>query len=215
MPMSTANRATKWAAKFAVCACALSCHLAAGAAADFGEMRPASEVRRIADAALRTQDTQGLPFAIIDKPRARIYVFDPAGRLQGSAPVLLGLAKGDRSVPGIGERKMSQIRPHERTTPAGRFVAEHGRNLKGEDIVWIDYDAAVSMHRMRAVSAAERRAERLASPTPADNRISYGCVNVPPTFFDKVVKGTFTGRRAIVYVLPDTLPVHEVFRFAR
>jgi hypothetical protein len=63
--------------------------------------------------------------------------------------VLLGLARGDVSVPGIGERKISDINPHERTTPAGRFISEPGRNLSGEDIVWVDYDAAVSMHRVR------------------------------------------------------------------
>jgi len=85
--------------------------------------------------------------------------------------VLLGLARGDDSVPGIGERKIAEILPFERTTPAGRFVGERGRNASGEDIVWVDYDAAVSMHRVRATNPKERRLERLASPTPADNRI--------------------------------------------
>ena len=185
----------------------------ASAAADFGELRPADDVRRVANWAADSNDPQGLPFAIIDKRRATLYVFEPGGRLQGAAPVLLGLAKGDHSVPGIGERKIADIRPHERTTPAGRFVAEHGRNHKGEDIVWIDYDAAVSMHRVRPVNPKERRLQRLASPTAADNRISYGCVNVPAAFYDNVLKRTFSTRRAIVYVLPDTRPLHEVFRF--
>lgn len=182
------------------------------AAADFGEMQPSADARRVADWAAASNDAKGLPFAIIDKRGARLYVFDPIGRLQGAAPVLLGLARGDDSVPGIGERKIADIRPHERTTPAGRFVAEHGRNHKGEDIVWIDYDAAVSMHRVRPVDPKERRLQRLASPTPSDNRISYGCVNVPTTFYDKVLRRTFSTRHAIVYVLPETRPLHEVFR---
>ena len=42
--------------------------------------------------------------------------------------------------------------PEERTTPAGRFVAERGQNLRGEDVVWIDYDAAVLMHRVITTS---------------------------------------------------------------
>ena len=85
--------------------------------------------------------------------------------------MLLGLARGDDSVPGIGERKMSEIRPEERTTPAGRFNSEPGINLQGEDIVWIDYDAAVSMHRVRTNNKKERRLERLASAHPEDHRI--------------------------------------------
>ena len=43
-------------------------------------------------------------------------------------------------------------------------LSEPGRNLQGEDIVWVDYDAAVSMHRVRANNPAERRLERLARP---------------------------------------------------
>ena len=35
---------------------------------------------------------------------------------------------------------MAKIRPHERTTPAGRFASEPGRNTGGEDIVWVDYE---------------------------------------------------------------------------
>ena len=200
-----------------VLASALAVGLAGPAAfanADFGEVQPSGAVRTLADAAVRLNDPQGLPFAVLDKVEARLYVFDARGRLQGAAPVLLGRAKGDDSVPGIGQRKMSEIRIDERTTPAGRFVAEHGRNLKGEDILWVDYDAAVSMHRLRPVDPKERRLERLNSPTPADNRISYGCINVPPAFYDRVLKRTFDGRRGgVVYVLPETRPLQQVFAF--
>ena len=158
-----------------------------------------------------TGDNQGTSFAVIDKKGARVHVFDAAGREQGSAPILLGLARGDDSVPGIGERPMAQIRPEERTTPAGRFATEPGRNLQGEDIVWIDYDAAVSMHRVRATNPAERRLERLATPGVEDNRISYGCINVPAAFYDTLVKPTLGTRRGVVYVLPETRSLAAVF----
>jgi hypothetical protein len=124
---------------------------------------------------------------------------------------LLGFARGDDSVPGIGLRPIAEVRPEERTTPAGRFVAERGRNLKGEDVVWVDYDAAVSMHRVRATQPSERRLERLATPTVDDNRISYGCINVPVEFYEAYIRPTFATRRAIVYVLPDSKPVRQVF----
>ena len=158
-----------------------------------------------------TNNHRGQPFAVIDKKAAMLHVFDAAGRVRGSSPVLLGLAVGDDSVPGIGQRKMSEIRPDERTTPAGRFASEPGVNLQGEDIVWIDYDAAVSMHRVRASNKADRRLERLATPTAADNRISYGCVNVPAAFYDAQIKPVFGARAAVVYVLPETRPAGSVF----
>jgi hypothetical protein len=178
--------------------------------ADFAGRRAPAAVRRVADWAVAT-DAGGLPYLIVDKTGARLWAFGPDGRGRGSAPVLLGLARGDASVPGIGERPLAGIRPEERTTPAGRFLAEPGRNLHGEDIVWIDYEAAVSMHRVRATNPRERRLQRLASPTTADNRISYGCINVPPDFYDGVVRPLLAGGRAVVYVLPERRSLGAVF----
>lgn len=121
------------------------------------------------------------------------------------------MAVGDDAVPGIGQRKLSSIQPHERTTPAGRFVASLDRNLRGAEILWVDYEGAVSLHPVVAGSPSEQRALRLSSPTPRDNRISYGCINVPVAFFANVVKPAFTGTDGVVYVLPETRPVHQVF----
>ena len=156
-------------------------------------------------------DNAGAPFIVVDKKAASLWVFDDQARLLGTAPVLLGAAIGDDSVPGIGTRAIAQIRPHERTTPAGRFRLEPGHNHTGEDIFWIDYDVAVSLHRLRSGAALERRAARLASPTPKDNRISYGCVNLSPSFYDEVILPLFSTRSGWIYVLPETRPLHSLF----
>jgi hypothetical protein len=177
--------------------------------------RPAAhlspDAQTVAAWVVATRDAQGLPFLIVDKRRAVVFAFDASGRLLASAPALLGLARGDDSVPGIGERKIADILPFERTTPAGRFKAELGSNTGGEDILWVDYDAAVSMHRVRPVKASERRLERLITLTPDDNRISYGCINVPPAFYDGFIKPLFQPSNGVVYVLPDTKPLVAVF----
>jgi hypothetical protein len=152
-----------------------------------------------------------MPFAIVDKTDARVFIFDAAGRLRGAAPALLGLARGDDAVPSIGDRALSSIRPEERTTPAGRFVAALDRNLRGKEILWVDYDGAVSMHPVISTKPEERRLQRLTTPTPLDNRISYGCINVPAKFFKNVVHPAFTGTDGIVYVLPETRLASEVF----
>jgi hypothetical protein len=170
-----------------------------------------NDARLLAQWVVASADNGDRHFAIVDKRRAQVLVFNANGRLVGATPVLLGYAAGDDTVPGIGQRPIEQVRPAERTTPAGRFVAQAGRNALNEDVVWVDYDAAVSMHRVRVTTPAERRLERLASPTADDNRISYGCINVPPTFFDAVVWPAFGQRRGIVYVLPEHKALEDVF----
>ena len=162
---------------------------------------------------VQSANSQGMPFVIIDKKAAQLHVFDARGALTASSPVLLGLAVGDQSIPGIGERKMSEIQPHERTTPAGRFVSEPGKNLGGEDIVWIEYDTAISMHRVRANNTSERRLQRLASPSASDNRISYGCVNVPAGFYNRYVAPYWSQRAGVIYVLPETQSAASFFGF--
>jgi hypothetical protein len=115
-------------------------------------------------------------------------------------------------VPGIGDRKLADIRPQERTTPAGRFIASLDRNLHGTSILWVDYASAISLHSVITSNPRERRVHRLETPTPQDNRISYGCINVHAPFFANVVTPTFRGTNGVVYVLPEIHRLEDVFR---
>jgi len=178
--------------------------------ADFGVYAATPAAHRVADWAV-VSDAGGGPFIIVDKPAAAIYVFDSDGRVRGSAPVLLGAAIGDDTVPGIGDKPLDKVLPEEKTTPAGRFIGEPGRNARGEDVIWVDYDAAVSMHRVITFNAAERRLERLKTPTIEDNRISYGCINIPVEFYEAYVRPAYAQRNAVVYVLPEVKPLSEIF----
>ena len=173
-----------------------------------------SSARQVTAWILETADNQGLPFLIIDKVNAEVLAFDREGRLLGSAPVLLGLARGDISPAGIGDRPLSAIAPGERITPAGRFMASMGENLGGKGILWIDYDAALSLHPVITTRAADRRQQRLASATAEDNRISYGCINVPARFYDEIVEPAFSGTMAVVYILPEDQSPSDVFFLA-
>lgn len=179
--------------------------------ADFKGENTSLAARHTANWVIDSGDNLGMPFMIVDKVQARVLLFDARGQLSGAASALLGLAVGDDSVPGIGNRKLSSIRPEERTTPAGRFVASLGRNLKGKDILWVDYENAISLHRVVTSNAKERRAERLASRLTHDKRISFGCINVPVEFFDRVVSPAFRSTSGVVYVLPETRENHRVF----
>jgi len=181
---------------------------------DFGAENASPDVQHIANWAINSRDNQALSFVVLDKLNAKVFVFDAAGALLGASPVLIGAAKGDDSVPDIGGRPMHRVQAHERTTPAGRFLGEPGRNTNGEEVVWIDYAAAVSMHRVRSTERSERRLQSLASTSIDDNRISYGCVNLPVDFFEDVLQPAFDQRYGVVYVLPEVKTAREVFKAA-
>ncbi len=180
--------------------------------AQFARELASMDAKHAADWVVESGNNAGLPFVILDKKEAKVFVFHADGKLRGAAPALIGFAVGNDSAPDIGTRKLSAIRPEERTTPAGRFVASLDRNRKGGQILWVDYDAAISLHPVVTSNAKERRAERLASPSPLDNRISYGCINVPADFFKNVISPAFAGSDGIVYVLPETRSVRLFFK---
>ena len=171
------------------------------------------EARQMADWVVDSGDNKNMPFVILDKKEAKVYVFHAHGGLRGAAPVLLGITVGDDSFPGVGSKPLRDVKPEEKTTPAGRFVAASDKNIKGADIVWIDYDSSVSMHAVVKGTPVERRAERLASPLPSERRISFGCVNVPVNFFKTALHASFKKTDGIVYVLPETRATKQVFAF--
>lgn len=157
-----------------------------------------------------TGDSQGYPFAVIDKDAAQILVFGGDGRLRGAAHGLFGSAVGDHAAPGIAGLALREIPGRDRTTPAGRFVGGYGPSIDAGRVLWVDYESAVSIHPTATGVPAEKRAERLASPTPDDNRITHGCINVEPGFYERVVQPAFE-RGGVFYILPDTASLEETF----
>ena len=107
--------------------------------ADFRREPVSDDARHLADWVVTSGDNQRKFFVVVDKKNTRIFVFDAAGALRGATPVLIGAAVGDDSIAGIGSRPIALVEPHERTTPAGRFEGERGRNASGEDVIWVDY----------------------------------------------------------------------------
>lgn len=179
--------------------------------ANFKQETASAEARQMADWVVDSGDNKNTPFVILDKKEAKVYVFHPHGGLRGAAPVLLGITVGDDSFPGVGNKPLRDVKPEEKTTPAGRFLAASDKNIHKADIVWIDYDSSVSLHAVVKGTPAERRAERLASPLASERRISFGCVNVPTNFFKTALLPSFKKTDGVVYVLPETRSFNQVF----
>jgi hypothetical protein len=134
-------------------------------------------------------------------------VFRGNGQLVGTTPVLLGRTAGDKAVAGVGERAQAgQLRIADQVTTAGRFGSQPGHNLAGEDVVWIDYESALAIHRLRPGASQHERALRLASPNPQSRRMSAGCVVVPVAFYEAVVAPVLGRGRGVVYVMAEDTP---------
>ena len=190
---------------------------AANAAAPVAVQQPpdvleaaSAEVKRVARWVVFSGDNRGLPFLLVDKVNAQALVFSPAGRLEGSAPVLLGMARGDRLL-APNSATMAVMKPEQRITPAGRFESRLAKDYEGAELLVLDYEAAISLHPVLTKKPEERRLERLQTATAEDNRISFGCINVPAEFYAKVVSPTFARTRGIVYVLPESESASEIF----
>jgi len=145
------------------------------------------DVRNFVDWIVHSADHQNLPFIVVDKKAAKIFVYRADGTLHGAAAALLGVTVGDDTSPDVGKKKLSEIRKDERTTQAGRFVADLGLDLQNSEILWIDYDSGLSLHTVVTSNAAEQRLKRLSSHQVTDLRITYGCINVSKQFYKAIV----------------------------
>jgi hypothetical protein len=164
---------------------------------DLARERASLEVERVAAWAVASQDHAGLPFLVVDKARAKLFAFNPDGRLTASAPVLLGASRADGPAAAGA-------------TPAGRFVAATWLSIRGDGIVWINADAALTLHGIPSGISPGRAPQRLASPDFDDKRISDGSLHVGGDFYRDYL-GALKGQVSIAYVLPEVLPVRDVF----
>jgi hypothetical protein len=184
----------------------------AGASEKLPEISPSAATTRVADWIAAAGDNRSLPYIIIDKTSASLFLFDAKGKPLGKAPVLIGVAVGDDATPGIGSKNLAEIGPAEKTTPAGRFLAKFGLAAGKQRVLWVDYATSVAIHPIPKTSGPkERRRQRMLSPAADDNRITFGCINVPATFYSKSVRPLFQRKGGYVYVLPDTKPIEVVF----
>ncbi len=171
-----------------------------------------AEVQRVQRWVISSSDNQGAPFLMVDKPSAQAFVFNGSGQLLAVAPVLMGAAKGDQMlVPNSAP--MSAIPTNKRITPAGRWWARLAPDAAGKVVLVIDHAAALSLHPIVKGQPHENRAGRMATATPDDNRVSFGCINAPAAFFSNAVSPVFADKMGVVYILPETRTAAAYYGF--
>ncbi len=186
-----------------------------GKNAFFASEKKSDDVLLVADWVVRSMDNHGMPFVIVDKKSAKLFVFDIEGRILAVTSVLLGLAIGDMTTPGIGNLKLSEILPKDRTTAAGRFLLRHGLNLDGGKVLWIDFESGLAIHTIPAGKSEASRLKRLQSNNLKDRRVTLGCVNVTREFYRTILSPLFDNANGYIYILPETMQTASFFGISR
>lgn len=144
-------------------------------------------------------DNQGQRYIIADKAAGMLHIMSAEGTVLESAPALYGKKQGDGMT--VGE------------TPAGIFLLHHqpAPTAYGGDLQQFatapDGDV-YAIHRVLTTNPRQNRQGRLNTPTPDDNRISLGCINVPADIYNQYLTQGFQGK---LYILPDQEDITTTF----
>ncbi len=188
-------------------ACQAETEAGSGDRAAGGCGRASEAAARVAGWVATSGDNGELPYIIIDKQAAELFMFDARGKRLGDAPVLIGVAAGDEATPGIGSKKLAEIGPAERTTPAGRFIARFGRAAARQRVLWVDYHTLVRAARggdQQQEGAPERARAGLARGRRTNRTTSSAASTCPATCSTARPSARFVPEGGgVVYVLPD------------
>ena len=186
--------------------------------ADFKGVEASRDVRLVADWQMRQKHNKS--FIIGDKTGGLIYAFDSKGVLLAKAPSLYGAAGKDKLTQGSINRTEAQKTKEDKITPAGVFAGKAEPNWYGKTGIAFDSTRdrvgpnateymTIGIHIVYLGTPSENRQGRLDSASPLDNRISYGCINVPPSFIN-VIDAHFSAD-SVVIVLPELQSAESFF----
>lgn len=180
-----------------------------------GEFAISDSAKSVATHTLNTGN--GKAFLVVDKPNAMLYAFSADGALLNKTPVLTGKSIADVAPESATGKNLDNYTDAEKVTPAGKFTGKFTYSADYGSIIALDEtndgSSLIAVHRTYLGTPSENRAGRLASPTTADNRISYGCVNVPSAFYDSVIAPNYVGESQVI-VMPDKSDAKKFFGVA-
>jgi hypothetical protein len=160
------------------------------------KMSEAAQVTYSAVAPIAKQANKA--FMITDKADGMLHVFHADGNPILQAPSLLGGDVGDTLQGG------------KKITPAGKFTLkftadpEYYGGFRYDLVETRQVDGIIAIHAVYTGEASEKRPERLATPTPKDNRISWGCINVTnENMVDTLIPAKNELNGSLMFVMPE------------
>jgi hypothetical protein len=181
---------------------------------DFKNVAVPGYIQQVADNRMRANPNK--PIAIVDKQMGLTYVIDANGVLAGKSASLTGKTKGDvRSEAAKKTANVESIAEKDKVTEAGMFDASVKNVPHYGNVITLQIfdNYSIAMHPTYLGAPAEQRQARLESATPEDNRISFGCINVPNEFMQNVVfKVIPKGVKSFpIVVIPESKSIQEFF----
>jgi len=143
-------------------------------------------------------------FMVADKPNGMLHVFKEDGSHAISDATLYGKDKGDVL------DKVSSLEGGPKITPAGKFtMKESPSDYAGKTSLILveskDHTGYIAVHAADVSTPSENRLGRLETPSAADNRISYGCINTKhETFINEIKPNIPSLDGGLIFVLPET-----------
>ena len=140
---------------------------------------------------------------VADKPNGMLHIFKEDGSHALSDPTLYGKDTGDVM------ETVSSLKGGAKITPAGKFTlkARASTYAGGQELILVeskDYTGYIAIHAADTSDASENRLGRLDTPTAADNRVSYGCINTKhDTFINEIAPNIANLDGGMVFVVPD------------
>jgi hypothetical protein len=142
-------------------------------------------------------------FMVADKPNGMLHIFKEDGSHALSDPTLYGKDTGDVM------EAVSSLEGGAKVTPAGKFTlkARASTYAGGQELILVeskDYTGYIAIHAADTSTPSENRLGRLDTPTAADNRVSYGCINTKhDTFVNEIAPNIANLDGGMVFVVPD------------
>jgi len=142
-------------------------------------------------------------FMVADKPNGMLHIFKEDGSHALSDPTLYGKDTGDVM------EAVSSLKGGAKITPAGKFTlkARASTYAGGQELILVeskDYTGYIAIHAADTSDASENRLGRLDTPSAADNRVSYGCINTKhDTFINEIAPNIANLDGGMVFVVPD------------
>lgn len=140
------------------------------------------------------------PTITADKVKGTITVYWPDTNKSITQPALFGRVKSNE----LHMDNYDNPRVFDNITPAGSFPITKmiSWRLNEPMLVFIQGRSSVAaIHPLWMGNPDQKRIQRLKSPTPTDNRITGGCINVDATFFYTVLNHLPDG--TILTILPE------------
>jgi hypothetical protein len=160
-----------------------------------------------------TAQASGKGFMVADKPNGMLHVFNADGSMLVQDAALYGKDVGDV------ESKVSSLQGGAKITPAGKFMlsttvdSEYAGGMRLDLVETSSPDGVIAVHAAWLGNAKDAREARLKSPSAADNKISYGCINTThDAFLKSILPNIDKFNGGMLFILPDaTAMTAEMF----